>query len=512
MSREALQETLSAVMDNEADELELRRVLAACGEDAELRSTWSRYQLARSVMHREPTLPKLDIAAAVSAALADEAAPPKAEKGPWRMVGRLAVAASVTLAVLAGVRLYNQNDALPQMAQQGTTPQIALPQVKGPAVLAGYSEEQGAPQVITNSSSSDTRWHEQRLPIYLRQHVQQSAVSGTESALPYARAASLENRERLRTTSLLLLLGSLMAVPATQAADASDWLNRLAEADRQNSFQGTFVYERNGSFSTHEIWHRVESDGAVRERLLQLDGARQEVVRVDGRTQCISGGLADQLADAQLWPVRKFDPSQLASWYDLRLVGESRVAGRPAVVLAVTPRDQHRYGFELHLDRDTGLPLKSLLLNEKGQLLERFQFTQLNTGAAPAEDQLQAGAECQVVGPAKADGEKAVAWRSEWLPPGFTLTRSFMRRSPVTPDPVACLTYGDGLARFSVFIEPLHGAMVGDARSQLGPTVVVSKRLQTDDGGQMVTVVGEVPLGTAERVALSIRPEAAAQK
>lgn len=143
MSREALQETLSAVMDNEADELELRRVLAACGEDAELRSTWSRYQLARSVMHREPTLPKLDIAAAVSAALADEAAPPKAEKGPWRMVGRLAVAALVTLAVLAGVRLYNQNDALPQMAQQGTTPQIALPQVKGPAVLAGYSEEQG---------------------------------------------------------------------------------------------------------------------------------------------------------------------------------------------------------------------------------------------------------------------------------------------------------------------------------------------------------------------------------
>lgn len=71
------------------------------------------------------SLPKLDIAAAVSAALADEggrSAESGEEKGPWRMVGRLAVAASVTLAVLAGVRLYNQNDALPQMAQQGTTP------------------------------------------------------------------------------------------------------------------------------------------------------------------------------------------------------------------------------------------------------------------------------------------------------------------------------------------------------------------------------------------------------
>ena len=73
MSREALQESLSAVMDNEADELELRRVLAAAGDDAELRGTWSRYQLAREVMHKELLEPRLDIAAAVSAALAEEA-------------------------------------------------------------------------------------------------------------------------------------------------------------------------------------------------------------------------------------------------------------------------------------------------------------------------------------------------------------------------------------------------------------------------------------------------------
>ena len=38
MSREALQESLSAVMDNEADELELRRVLNAV-DDPETRAT-----------------------------------------------------------------------------------------------------------------------------------------------------------------------------------------------------------------------------------------------------------------------------------------------------------------------------------------------------------------------------------------------------------------------------------------------------------------------------------------
>jgi sigma-E factor negative regulatory protein RseA len=39
MSREALHESLSPVMDNDADELELRRLLSAEG-DNEMRSTW----------------------------------------------------------------------------------------------------------------------------------------------------------------------------------------------------------------------------------------------------------------------------------------------------------------------------------------------------------------------------------------------------------------------------------------------------------------------------------------
>lgn len=145
MSREALQESLSAVMDNEADELELRRVLNAC-DDVETRETWARYQIARAVMHKDLLLPRLDIAAAVSAALADEAVPAKVSRGPWRSLGRLAVAASVTLAVLAGVRLYNQDEiAGVELAQQSSQQSLVAPQVKGPAVLAGYNESSMPP-------------------------------------------------------------------------------------------------------------------------------------------------------------------------------------------------------------------------------------------------------------------------------------------------------------------------------------------------------------------------------
>ncbi|WP_282366164.1 sigma-E factor negative regulatory protein [Pseudomonas sp. PS02290] len=195
MSREALQESLSAVMDNEADELELRRVLSAI-EDADTRATWSRYQIARAAMHKELLMPHLDISAAVAAGIADEVSPLKAGRGPWRTLGRLAVAASVTVAVLAGVRLYNQDEiAGAQLAQQSQPSNVAMPQAKGPAVLAGYTEgEQSPGPMASGVLQNQAGWHDQRLPGYLRQHAQQAAMKGAEGALPYARAASLENR------------------------------------------------------------------------------------------------------------------------------------------------------------------------------------------------------------------------------------------------------------------------------------------------------------------------------
>ncbi|WP_043309405.1 MucB/RseB C-terminal domain-containing protein [Pseudomonas sp. ML96] len=305
----------------------------------------------------------------------------------------------------------------------------------------------------------------------------------------------------MRVIPLIALLGGCLALPV-QAAET--WLQRLAQADRQ-SFQGTFVYERNGSFSTHGIWHRGGADG-VTERLLQLDGPQQEVLRVNGKPQCMSGALAEQAVDVQ-WPARDLNAAQLEQRYDLRVLGHSRVAGRAATVLALIPRDQHRYAFELHLDDETALPLKSLLISEKGQLLERFQFVSLNLVDKFDEAALSPGDECKPVSFSQV-AALPEAWKAGWVPPGFELSQALQRSSPASSDPVACLLYGDGLARFTVFLEPLHGARAEDARSQLGPTAVVSRRMSTADGDMMVTVVGEIPLGTAERVALSMQTAA----
>ncbi|WP_417661364.1 MucB/RseB C-terminal domain-containing protein [Pseudomonas sp.] len=301
-----------------------------------------------------------------------------------------------------------------------------------------------------------------------------------------------------------LLLGGCLALPAV-ASDAQDWLRRLSDASQNQSYHGTFVYERNGSFSTHSIWHQVGKDKVVRDHLLKLDGPAYESFRVNGRTECVVGSLVDQVTDAQAWPARDLDANELSKWYDIRVMGESRVAGHSAIVLGMLPRDQHRYGIELHLDRETGVPLKSLLLNDKGQMLERFQFTQFDADQSADADPVTPSADCQPVEVVAATPLDAKAWRTDWLPPGFSLSSTTEKVSPISEEPVACLLFDDGLARFSVFLEPLNGAAAGDARTQFGPTVAVSRRLSTAEGDVMVTVVGEIPLGTAERVALSVR-------
>ncbi len=306
----------------------------------------------------------------------------------------------------------------------------------------------------------------------------------------------------MRVLPLYVVMGGWLSMPAL-AADAESWMGRLAAAEQEQSYAGTFVYERNGSFSSHSVWQQADGN-RVRERLLQLDGEPAEVLLIDGQMRCASDDLAAQVREAHAWHGQRLDPKALSEWYEFREIGDSRVAGRSAVALAVVPRDQHRYGFELHLDRETALPLKSLMLNEKGQLLERFQFTHFSTDAVSAA-LLEPSQSCKTVSVSKREASTASMWRSDWLPPGFRLLDANERPSPASSETVSWLSYGDGLAKFSVFLEPLRGALVDDARTQMGPTVAVSKRISTADGDVMVTVVGEIPLGTAERVALSMR-------
>lgn len=205
MRSEVLQESLSALMDNEADDLEVRRVLQAADQDPALRGTWERYQLARSVLHKEHWQGSVDLSAGIAAALRDEpelnmqqeaAAPVRS--GLWRNMSRVAVAASVTMAVLVGVRMVNQGDvpAQPSLAADTSVvaPSFATSAARSGAVLAGYSQSAGASAEPIATAQAPSAWHEQRIGRYLREHAENSAQFSSPQLVPYARAASIEGR------------------------------------------------------------------------------------------------------------------------------------------------------------------------------------------------------------------------------------------------------------------------------------------------------------------------------
>ncbi|SDR79242.1 sigma E regulatory protein, MucB/RseB [Halopseudomonas litoralis] len=297
-------------------------------------------------------------------------------------------------------------------------------------------------------------------------------------------------------------LAALLLAPSLSAEESTLWLERMAQAAREQSYYGAYVYERSGVFTTHNIWRKAGSDG-VRERLLQTAGRHQEWVRHDGQLVCattISQGKVHQGI-----PELNTDPARLADWYGLRVLGNTRIASRPVTVISLQPRDAFRYAYELYLDNETGLMLKSLLVDERRELLERFQFAAISFDDPVHEDLVPTTSCLQVDAVEDTSAELANYWEPAWLPPGFVLGHQQVQSLKDTDSRFTAQIYTDGLARFTLFVEPLgKDSLAEDLRAQLGPTVAVSRRLVAADNLYLATVVGEIPPITAERIVDSL--------
>ena len=190
MKQANLEQSLSALMDGQADDLELQRILQRVDEP-EVRASWQRMQLARSVLRQEDFMPQADLSQRISQALEGEQQHKTKAVSNW---SRMAVAASVTLAVLVGAKLVleqPQTTARPAMASVESGQ--VLSGLNNPVVLASYGAS-SQPRVTAQTRDSSELWYRQQLPEYLQQHNSYSGAAGIEAGLPYARAASFKGR------------------------------------------------------------------------------------------------------------------------------------------------------------------------------------------------------------------------------------------------------------------------------------------------------------------------------
>ena len=102
-------ETVSALLDNEADDLELRRFLKSSEQDPSLLETWERYSLVQSVLHESAQPVSSSLSERIAAQIEQEAPltaiPAAAAPISWKEnLNKVAIAASVAAVFLVAVQ------------------------------------------------------------------------------------------------------------------------------------------------------------------------------------------------------------------------------------------------------------------------------------------------------------------------------------------------------------------------------------------------------------------------
>tara|TARA_R110001599_G_scaffold69414_3_gene195471 strand:- start:24760 stop:25371 length:612 start_codon:yes stop_codon:yes gene_type:complete len=197
---EQLRESLSALMDDEATELELHRVLGELESDTALRQTWVRYQLARSAMAGQPVShARLDISRSVSAAIAAETGAKTSRSSlreRWvRPLASLAVAASVTaVVVLGGQQLYQAGSLEGQSAPVAASGVSAVGFVNslGAVPMRASYGAQAVPQLEPAARTAYRELARQRMYQYMQEHAEHAALNSPQGLIPFARVPQIE--------------------------------------------------------------------------------------------------------------------------------------------------------------------------------------------------------------------------------------------------------------------------------------------------------------------------------
>jgi len=187
---ERLRESLSAVMDGEANELELERVLSRIGEDAELRQTWVRYSAVRSLNFGDHIANlSLDVSGSVRDAIQAQGAvkPANTVQRFLKPLASFAVAASVAATVvIGGQQLYQIGDATTPSIVAGTSPVGYINSVGATAVQASYGT-QSVPVLQPTVRTAYRELARQRMQKYMQEHVEQAALNSPEGLIPFSR-------------------------------------------------------------------------------------------------------------------------------------------------------------------------------------------------------------------------------------------------------------------------------------------------------------------------------------
>lgn len=213
---ERMRESLSALMDDAADDLELARVLKAMDEDDEVSDAWSRYHLVSAVLRggdvgtAEVSRPvEIDVEAPAFVEAPEELAEPVADAAPnarglpaWTS---FAAAASVTLAIVVALQWPGAGSEAPAVVSAPVTDtgpvrtdtRSVLAASRGGAAVQRPPETLRIPSPFARAPARAARSEaERQVDAYMIHHAEYSAANSASGMVPFARYAAFEGGRR----------------------------------------------------------------------------------------------------------------------------------------------------------------------------------------------------------------------------------------------------------------------------------------------------------------------------
>lgn len=302
---------------------------------------------------------------------------------------------------------------------------------------------------------------------------------------------------------------------AEAPSDPISWLGRISTASQRLNYVGTFTYQFGKQIETSRIAHKASGEGEF-ERLEVLDGSPREVIRSANEVRCILPEqrtvIVDKPGGRRAFPARlPASYNGLAENYRIRKGEVSRVAGYEAQSIILEPRDDMRYGHIFWAELQTGLLLKSRMIDARGDMIEQFTFSDLRIGGEVDKTLLrqryEQGDGWRVVS-VRGDevGKLDAGWSLRTPVPGFTLASVVRRPLGAERGEAMHMVFSDGLASISVFVEPAASDSNVQSGSSASGAINIFRRTV---GSHLVTALGEVPPRAVQQIAEGI--EATAQ-
>lgn len=305
--------------------------------------------------------------------------------------------------------------------------------------------------------------------------------------------------------SALTLLSLHVSQVFAENTSAQSLLHQMNDASQHLNYELSYFLLKKNSIEPLLYRHARQGEQQFA-HLIYLSGPVREVIRRGNEVSYIEPGVEPFTIEsgtmvAPIIPMLNSDIGKLSQYYDFVKMGRAREAGVACQVLRVVPKDGLRYSYVLWIDENSFLPLRADLVDRDGEVLEQYRTVSysINDKLATVMSGLNQVQLPEVLSLPKGNVEQTF-WTVGWKPEGFQPLELNRYRMAMTERLVESQMFSDGLFNFSVYISArdelsIKGQLVRQGRRTVHSIV---------QGKKEISVVGDIPPTTAQRIAQSI--------